>query len=201
MIVRSGRIQDVEDGLSEFPHVVLNQARVHDFYLDLMRRSAAKLEPHYGRRVVAVQPSAPVGDDGARRVRADDLDVGQVDGTTGAANDARAFCVGNAFANRILHLDFIVVSHHNDDCTLSAIRVGFHQFRNDREDLWVPAQNDGVIVFQHERASLAQTVELRLEAVVQHTDQCADDEDAANGDKQHHPAETGPRVAAHCARV
>src|SRR5215218_7478696 len=25
-IVRSGRIQDVEDGLSEFPHVVLNQA-------------------------------------------------------------------------------------------------------------------------------------------------------------------------------
>jgi hypothetical protein len=28
-IVRSGRVQDVEDGLSEFPHVVLNQARVH----------------------------------------------------------------------------------------------------------------------------------------------------------------------------
>ena len=36
-IVRSGRVQDVEDGLSEFPHVVLNQARVHDFYLDVMR--------------------------------------------------------------------------------------------------------------------------------------------------------------------
>jgi len=54
-IVRSGWVQDVEDGLSEFPHVVLNQARVHDFYLDVMRRSAAKLEPHYGRRVVAVQ--------------------------------------------------------------------------------------------------------------------------------------------------
>src|SRR5204862_5919180 len=33
-IVRHGRIQDVEDGLSEFPHVVLNQARVHDFYLN-----------------------------------------------------------------------------------------------------------------------------------------------------------------------
>ena len=30
-IARSGRIQDVEDGLSEFPHVILNQARVHDF--------------------------------------------------------------------------------------------------------------------------------------------------------------------------
>jgi phenol 2-monooxygenase len=57
-IVRSGWVQDVEDGLSEFPHVVLNQARVHDFYLDVMRRSAAKLEPHYGRRVVAVRPAA-----------------------------------------------------------------------------------------------------------------------------------------------
>jgi phenol 2-monooxygenase len=56
-IVRSGWVQDVEDGLSEFPHVVLNQARVHDFYLEVMRRSAAKLEPHYARRIVAVQPA------------------------------------------------------------------------------------------------------------------------------------------------
>ena len=50
-IVRNGRIQDVEDGLSEFPHVILNQARVHDFYLDVMRNSPARLEPHYSRRV------------------------------------------------------------------------------------------------------------------------------------------------------
>jgi phenol 2-monooxygenase len=57
-IVRSGWVQDVEDGLSELPHVVLNQARVHDFYLDVMRTSASKLEPHYGRRVVAVKPAA-----------------------------------------------------------------------------------------------------------------------------------------------
>ena len=28
-IARHGRVQDTEDGLSEFPHVVLNQARVH----------------------------------------------------------------------------------------------------------------------------------------------------------------------------
>ena len=67
-IVRSSWIQDVEDGLSEFPHVVLNQARVHDLYLDLMRRSAAKLEPHYGRRVLGVQPAGRGSHDGARRV-------------------------------------------------------------------------------------------------------------------------------------
>ncbi|HET8748179.1 MAG TPA: FAD-dependent monooxygenase, partial [Ramlibacter sp.] len=51
-IVRHGRVQDTEDGLSEFPHVVLNQARVHDFYLETMRNAPARLEPHYGRRFV-----------------------------------------------------------------------------------------------------------------------------------------------------
>ena len=60
-IVRSGRIQDIEDGLSEFPHVILNQARVHDFYLDVMRNSPSRLEPHYSRRLIDLQidPQAP----------------------------------------------------------------------------------------------------------------------------------------------
>jgi phenol 2-monooxygenase len=49
-IVRSARIQDTEDGLSEFPHVILNQARVHDFYLDVMRNAPTRLEPDYSRR-------------------------------------------------------------------------------------------------------------------------------------------------------
>ncbi|MGJ4888172.1 FAD-binding monooxygenase [Bradyrhizobium sp. HKCCYLRH3099] len=62
-ITRSGRVQDVEDGLSEMPHVVLNQARVHDFFLDIMRRSASRLEPHYSRRLrdLAIDPAAPAG--------------------------------------------------------------------------------------------------------------------------------------------
>src|SRR6266853_378494 len=54
-IVRSGRVQDVEDGLSEFPHVVLNQARVHDFYLQVMRNAPDRLEPDYARRVIDLQ--------------------------------------------------------------------------------------------------------------------------------------------------
>ena len=54
-IVRSGRIRDTEEGLSEFPHVILNQARVHEFYLDLMLKSPARLTPHYGRRLMDVQ--------------------------------------------------------------------------------------------------------------------------------------------------
>lgn len=55
-IARSGWVQDVDDGLSEFPHVVLNQARVHDFYLEAMRRSVTKMQPYYARRVVSLQP-------------------------------------------------------------------------------------------------------------------------------------------------
>jgi 2-polyprenyl-6-methoxyphenol hydroxylase-like FAD-dependent oxidoreductase len=48
-IARRSTVQDVEDGLSPFPHVILNQARVHDFYLDVMRNAANRLEPHYAR--------------------------------------------------------------------------------------------------------------------------------------------------------
>ena len=60
-IVRHGRVQDAEDGLSEFPHVVLNQARVHDFFLEVMRNSPSRLEPYYARKLVdvAVDRNAP----------------------------------------------------------------------------------------------------------------------------------------------
>jgi 3-hydroxybenzoate 4-monooxygenase len=61
-IVRHGRVQDTEDGLSEFPHVVLNQARIHDFYLDLMHQSPSRLEPHYGRKLLDVSVDADAAD-------------------------------------------------------------------------------------------------------------------------------------------
>ena len=64
-IARSGRVQDVEDGLSEMPHVVLNQARVHDFYLDVMQRSKARLAPHYARRLLGLQIEQVVTGDNA----------------------------------------------------------------------------------------------------------------------------------------
>ena len=76
-IVRSGRVRDVEDGLSEMPHVILNQARVHDCYLDVMRKSPAKLEPYYSRRMLdlQVQPAARF-EDRAVIVRLERLDAG-----------------------------------------------------------------------------------------------------------------------------
>ena len=61
-IVRHGRVQDTEDGLSEFPHVILNQARVHDFFLDCMRHAPRRLEPHYARKLVDVAVNLQDGD-------------------------------------------------------------------------------------------------------------------------------------------
>ncbi|MBW7968372.1 FAD-binding monooxygenase [Bradyrhizobium sp. BR 10289] len=76
-IVRSGRVQDVEDGLSEFPHVILNQARIHDGFLDVMRKAPAKLAPYYSRRLLdlAVDPAAGP-DDHAVTVRIERVDAG-----------------------------------------------------------------------------------------------------------------------------
>ncbi len=53
-ITRSGRVPDVEEGLSHMPHVILNQARVHDFYLEKMEKSAARMVPHYSRKLAGL---------------------------------------------------------------------------------------------------------------------------------------------------
>jgi len=57
-IVRTGRIQDVEDGLSEFPHVIVNQARLQEYLLEYMRKSPTRLEPDYGVEFVRLEVDA-----------------------------------------------------------------------------------------------------------------------------------------------
>jgi phenol 2-monooxygenase (NADPH) len=47
-IKRAGRIQDTEEGLSEFPHVIVNQARMLAYLRDHMERSSSRLAPFYG---------------------------------------------------------------------------------------------------------------------------------------------------------
>jgi phenol 2-monooxygenase (NADPH) len=58
--MRTGRVRDVEEGLSEFPHVIVNQARMLAYLRDHMDRSPARLAPFYGLRVsdVEVEPGA-----------------------------------------------------------------------------------------------------------------------------------------------
>jgi phenol 2-monooxygenase (NADPH) len=70
-IVRSRVVQDVEDGLSEFPHVILSQARVHDFYLELMRTAQTPIEPEYSLRLVDLKvDEASLSDPSARPLTA-----------------------------------------------------------------------------------------------------------------------------------
>ncbi|MEW4457356.1 FAD-binding monooxygenase [Roseibium algicola] len=75
-IARSGRVQDVEDGLSEFPHVILNQARVHDFYLEIMRNSPNRLEPNYSRQLVDLDMAAEAGQEWPVTVQLERTDPG-----------------------------------------------------------------------------------------------------------------------------
>ena len=60
-IKRFGRVQDVRDGLSEFPHVIVNQARLADFLLEYARNSPSRLHVDYNHELVALQ--APKTDD------------------------------------------------------------------------------------------------------------------------------------------
>lgn len=46
-IRRIGRVQDVEDDSSEMPHILINQARLHQMFLDVMKHSPSRLEPDY----------------------------------------------------------------------------------------------------------------------------------------------------------
>ncbi|MDD7938353.1 FAD-dependent monooxygenase [Actinomycetospora lutea] len=54
-IVRTGRIPDVEDDLSEMPHLIVNQARMLAFLRERMARSASRLEPRYGLPVTGLE--------------------------------------------------------------------------------------------------------------------------------------------------
>ncbi|MGY1761581.1 FAD-binding monooxygenase [Geodermatophilus sp. SYSU D00779] len=54
-IRRTGRVQDVEEGLSEMPHVIVNQARMLAYLLEHMERSASRSTPHYGLQATDVR--------------------------------------------------------------------------------------------------------------------------------------------------
>jgi phenol 2-monooxygenase len=54
-ITRTGRIQDVEGGLSEMPHMIVNQARMLAYLRDHMARSPRRTEPYYGLHVSGVE--------------------------------------------------------------------------------------------------------------------------------------------------
>ncbi|MDQ6752173.1 MAG: FAD-binding monooxygenase [Actinomycetota bacterium] len=47
-IIRGGRAVDDTTGISEFPHLIVNQARVLDYFADVMANSPTRMKPDYG---------------------------------------------------------------------------------------------------------------------------------------------------------
>ncbi|MFI5718940.1 FAD-binding monooxygenase [Nocardia sp. NPDC051750] len=56
-IVRAARALDDEAGISEFPHLIVNQARVLDYFAEVARNSPSRLEPDYGYEFVGLEVS------------------------------------------------------------------------------------------------------------------------------------------------
>ena len=52
-ITRTGLVQDVADGLSEFPHVIVNQARMQELLFDVAAKAPSRFEVDYGWQYVS----------------------------------------------------------------------------------------------------------------------------------------------------
>ena len=70
-IIRVSKNADGRNVFSEFTHVVLNQARVHHFLLDVMRKSPSQLVPDYCRRLIDLK----IGEGAAGESRGNDYPV------------------------------------------------------------------------------------------------------------------------------
>lgn len=53
-IKRVGRVQDVADDSSEMPHILINQARLHELFLEVMKNSPSRLEPDYSWEILSL---------------------------------------------------------------------------------------------------------------------------------------------------
>ena len=137
-IVRSGLIQDVEDGLAPYPHVIINQARVHQFLLDVMARSPNRLAPNYDRRFAGLDDRAPTPST-ARIERLDEAHKGEIetvraryvvgaDGARSAVREALGFKLVGDSANQAWGvMDVLAVTDFPDirkKCVIQSEREG-----------------------------------------------------------------------------
>ncbi|RBP17749.1 phenol 2-monooxygenase [Roseiarcus fermentans] len=136
-IVRSGLIQDVEDGLAPYPHVIINQARVHQFFLDIMARAPNRLIPNYHRRFAGLEIGADAVT--ARIERLDDAHEGEIetvraryvvgaDGARSSVREALGFrLVGDAANQAWGVMDVLAVTDFPDirkKCVIQSEREG-----------------------------------------------------------------------------
>lgn len=135
-IARTGRIQDVADGLSEFPHVIVNQARLQEYLLEYMRKSTSRLVPDYGVEFVGLQVAA-LGDhpvavtlrhvsDGTEKVVRARYVVG-CDGAHSRVRDAIGATPHGEFANHVWGvMDVLAVTDFPDIRLKAAIQSADH---------------------------------------------------------------------------
>jgi 2-polyprenyl-6-methoxyphenol hydroxylase-like FAD-dependent oxidoreductase len=162
-IERNGIVQDTEDGLSEFPHVILNQARVHDRYLEHMRNSPSRMEVDYSRSVVSVTPSKNDGSAVVEIERTDPDHSGQTERVTAryvvGCDGARS--VVRKSIGRVLHgdsanqawgvMDVLAVSDFPDIRRKSAI-----QSSNEGNVLIIPREGGYLVRFYVEMDKLTE---------------------------------------------
>ncbi|WDF33143.1 FAD-binding monooxygenase [Arthrobacter agilis] len=54
-IIRTARPEDDPAGISEFPHLIVNQARVLDYFAEFMKNAPTRMEPDYGFEFVGLE--------------------------------------------------------------------------------------------------------------------------------------------------
>ncbi len=86
-IKRTGRVLDTEPGLSEFPHVIVNQARMLAYLLEYMERSPSRLRPYYSLHASDLSIETDADSDYPVEVTVQHLENGA---PTGATSTVRA---------------------------------------------------------------------------------------------------------------
>jgi phenol 2-monooxygenase len=57
-IVRTALVEDDPTGISEFPHLIVNQARVQDYFAEVMAMSPSRMTPDFGYEFVGLSVAA-----------------------------------------------------------------------------------------------------------------------------------------------
>ncbi len=136
-IIRTARPIDDPAGISEFPHLIVNQARVLDYFAEYMKNSPTRMEPDYGFEFAGLQVDddaeypvtvtlTPTGDEreGQQRVVRAKYVVG-ADGARSGVRDAIGCTMKGDHANHAWGvMDVVAVTDFPDIRRKCAIQSG-----------------------------------------------------------------------------
>ncbi|NMR20103.1 FAD-binding monooxygenase [Cellulomonas fimi] len=135
-IVRGERPPDDPSGISEFPHLIVNQARVLDYFAEYMAHSPSRMRPDYGYEFRGLERSEDTDHVSVRLVRTAGEQAGQekvvraryVLGADGARSHVREAIGCTMQGNQAFHawgvMDVLAVTDFPDIRTKCAIQSG-----------------------------------------------------------------------------